>query len=92
VVDADGTPRITNMQNSTDLMGVAELVGEFKTSQALAVCFEGSNASGSGAAGQTGRMTTGGRHVISEADASNAVKYREAKERAQKAGAQLVIQ
>lgn len=92
VVDADGTPRITNAQNSTDLMGVAELVNEFKASQALAVCFEGSNASGSGAAGQGGRPAMGGRHVLSQADAADAVKYRAAKERAQKAGAELVIQ
>jgi len=92
VLDADGTPRITNTQNSTDPMGVAELVSEFKTSQALAVCFEGTNASGSGAASQTGRAATGGRHVLSQADAGDAVKYRQAKERAQKAGAQLVIQ
>lgn len=92
VLDADGTPRITNAQNSTDLMGVAELIGEFKTSPSLAVCFEGTHASGSGAAGSAGRMATGGRFVLSKADASDAGKYREAKERAEKAGAQLVIQ
>lgn len=92
VLDADGTPRITSMANSTDPMGVAELVGEFKTSQALAVCFEGSNASGSGAPNAGGYRTTGGRHVLSAADASDANKYRMAKERAAKAGAQLVIE
>jgi hypothetical protein len=92
VLHADGTPRITNKQNSTDPMTLDELIGvDFKQSNALAVCYKGSQAMGSGAGG-SGARAGGGRHTISPADARDASKYRAAKEAAQKAGVQLVIQ
>lgn len=92
VLHPDGTPRITNAQNSTDLMGLDELVGvDFKNSQTLGLCFEGTNASGSGAGGSAHRQATGGKHTITELDARDATKYRAAKAAAQKAGVPLVI-
>lgn len=93
VLHPDGTPRITNKQNSTDPMTLDELIGtEFRNSPALSVCYEGTNASGSGAGGSTGRMATGGRHVISRADAADASKYRAARAAAEKAGVPLTVQ
>jgi hypothetical protein len=91
VLDMAGNPRISNAQGSTESMSVLELVGEWKTSQSLARCYEGTNASGSGASGSSVTHQTGGRFVLSKQDAKDANKYRAAQEAARKAGQSLSI-
>jgi len=55
VVDENGMARLTNGAGSTEKMSIAEFVGTFKNSQALAVCFEGTPAHGAGAGSAGGR-------------------------------------
>lgn len=52
VIDKAGNPRITGAKG--DYMTIEQLLEEFKESDTFAPCFEGSRASGSGAAGGNG--------------------------------------
>ena len=87
VLGEDGNPRLTG--TDAHPMTIGELVATMKTQNDFACAFEGSGASGSGAAGS--HRVVNGAHVISAADAKDPYKYRAAKEAAVKAGSQLQI-
>tara|TARA_R100000152_G_C6780095_1_gene212455 strand:+ start:2303 stop:3106 length:804 start_codon:yes stop_codon:yes gene_type:complete len=93
VVDQDGHPRISMKQGSQDPMTIDELVGSLRQSDTFAPAFAGSGATGSGATGNSaGSAGTNGKHVLRWEDSRDPVKYRQAKQRADAAGAQLEIQ
>lgn len=54
VVNADGTPKISNKSGSVGDMTIEEFIAEMKTSPDYALAFKGSGASGSGASGGQG--------------------------------------
>lgn len=92
VVDKDGTERLSTKSGAgaSDRMTIPELVAEVKRSTVFARAFDGSSTGGSGASGSdSGRNN--GSFSLSEADARDPVKYRHAREAAQKAGKTLEI-
>lgn len=92
VVGKDGLPRLSTKSGSTDPMSIDELVAELKQDSTYGRAFDGTGASGSGAAPSEGLTTTTGSVVqISSKDAKDSKKYRQAKERADKEGKSLVI-
>jgi hypothetical protein len=89
VLGDDGRPRVSPGKAS-ELMTIAELVDEMKSSDDYAPNFEGNGATGGGA---TGGKAGGSRGVILRGDQRKDVKaYREAKERADKAGVEVQLQ
>ena len=93
VIDAMGEERLSPASGSTEHMTIKELVGELKNDERFARAFDGVESGGSGAAGgqQGSGSTPGGTVGISPIDAKNPQKYRAARDKAQKAGKQLVI-
>jgi hypothetical protein len=89
VLGADGNPRLVGADGHP--MAINELVSEMKTQNDFASAFEGTGATGSGAAGSSGTGVKTGPHTISQQDAKDVNKYRAAKEAATKAGVQLQI-
>lgn len=92
VVDEDGTDRLS-MKSSKDphaLMGISELVQEFKSSEKFARAFDGSGAKGSGATG-TDTKIHGNTLTISANDAKDTAKYRAAKAEAEKGNRDFAI-
>lgn len=89
--DLAGNARISNAVNSTENMTLDELVGEYRGNDSLAVCFEGSGASGVGAKGSDGLKGGTGKVVLSVQDQGNPAKYRAAKAEAEKRGVELVL-
>lgn len=87
ILDENGRERMTMQQNSTAAMGMDELVGAVLKKRHPSA-FKGTAASGGGSGGEGGE--TGG-FTLSRQDAKDPRKYREAKERAEKAGRQLQV-
>lgn len=87
VVDKDGSPR---MNSKGEYIGIKDLVTEMRESDVFARAFEGNGTSGSGAP-SGGTFRKGGTIVLSRDDAKDPVKYRSAKEQAQKAGVDFQI-
>ena len=92
VFEGDGvTERITSKSGSQDPMNAEEFIGTvLKTDPDFLDAFKGSGASGSGATGLD-KTIRGSTHLISADDAKNPTKYRQAKERADKAGVTLAM-
>lgn len=76
VVDANGTPQVTNRPGSNDPMSVEELVASFKKEHPGQ--FEGSGATGSGAPG-TGSSGQGGSNTTVDPNASPTERLRQAR-------------
>jgi len=92
VLDESGTPRIsTKSRGGADPMDLGELVREFKTVPTLAVCFEGSRASGSGLSGGPANRVSGNSIVLTKEQASDVATYRAAKEQAAKANVPMTL-
>lgn len=89
VLGIDGNPRLVGADGHP--MAINELVSEMKTQNDFASAFEGTGATGSGAAGSSSSAVRTGPHTISAQDAKDVNKYRVAKEAATKAGVQLQI-
>jgi hypothetical protein len=92
VIGNDGNSRISPASRSTAPMSISELVAEMKNDEAYSPLFNGSGATGSGAAGGGVTKTKLGVHLISREDARDPQTYRAAKEAAKKAGTTLQIQ
>lgn len=87
VVGKDGTPR---MNSKGEFIGIKDLVSEMRDSDIFARAFEGTGASGGGFSPNQS-APRGGTFVLSRADAKDPMKYRAAREAAQKAGQELQI-
>ena len=87
VVDKDGSPR---MNSKGEYLSIKDLVAEMRESDVFARAFEGNGTSGSGAP-SGGMFRKGGAIILSRDDAKDPVKYRLAKEQAQKAGVDFQI-
>lgn len=85
----DKTVRLSPKSGSTDPMRIDELIEELQKSPVFARAFEGSGASGSGSTGQNQGQTSSRGFLLSKEDLKNPVKYRAAKEAAEKAGSTL---
>lgn len=87
--DGEGI-RLTDKQGS-DPMTIEEFVGSLKNRAPFNRAFAGSGASGGGSTGDNGAAGghAGGRFVLSRQDAGDPVKYREARDKAMKAGKPL---
>jgi hypothetical protein len=89
VVDKDGNPRISLKSNSTDPMGIPELVEELAKQDTYAPAFAGSGASGGGVSGARGGGTpsgAAGQFTLTKEQAHDVAAYRRAREAANKAG------
>jgi len=91
VLDGAGHVRLSTKSGSTDPMSIDELVEELRQDSEFARGFDGTGASGSGASGSD-RGGGSGSHRISAEDAKDPVKYRAAKDAADKAGQELQLQ
>lgn len=88
VLGVDGRPRVSPGKAS-ELMGITELVEEMKSSDDFAAGFEGSNATGGGAAESV--ATGSGRFVLRGDDRKDPAKFRAMKDAAEKAGAEVQL-
>ena len=92
VVDPSGNPRLSMAQGSSELMSVEEYVDSMRKDDTYSLAFKGTGQSGSGATNSQGGSS--GRTVpftLSSEDARNPHLYRQAKEAASAAGAELTI-
>ena len=87
VIGPDGVPR---MNGKGEYLTIKDAVSEMKKSDIFARAFEGSGVTGGGS-GPSIIQAQGGGYVISRQDAQDPMKYRAAKEAAQKAGHSLQI-
>lgn len=94
VVGEGGVERLSTKAGCTDPMTIAELVAEMRASEVYARAFDGTGASGSGAAGSDGGVKSGAGGTVSIASsiaATDHAAYRAAKATAAKDGKALVM-
>ena len=86
ILGTDGSPRVNA---KGEYLGIKDLVTEMKSNEIFGRAFEGSATTGGGA--PSGHFTPGKGFILSRTDAADPMKYRAAKEAAQKAGQSLQI-
>ena len=92
VIDENGVPRVSMATGSTDNMSIDELVSSMKSNESYMPAFAGSGATGSGATGSSTGSVQNGTRQMSWQEAHDPQAYRAAKEAANNAGSDLVIQ
>ena len=87
ILGADGSPRVNT---KGEFLGIKDLVTEMKGNDVFGRAFDGTGTGGGGA--PSGAFPGGGKgFILSRADAADPMKYRAAKEAAQKSGQELQI-